>query len=159
LDDPGGLSPRMGLTPPISNEERRNSGGFKRSGAGYMQRQLSRTSSCDKVKILHDTEHEQTEAHNMHHPQHHRKRLVKIRFKKSPSTVTLEQPYEGDPKSTSTLHPSDSSTTKHCHNAYATNWSSSPQRVHVCMPHAFYSHPKLPITVKLCVICVLYAII
>ncbi|XP_070853142.1 phospholipid-transporting ATPase ID isoform X8 [Drosophila suzukii] len=48
-DDPGGLSPRMGLTPPISNEERRNSGGFKRSGAGYMQRQLSRTSSCDKA--------------------------------------------------------------------------------------------------------------
>ncbi|XP_043949214.1 phospholipid-transporting ATPase ID isoform X3 [Drosophila biarmipes] len=48
-DDPGGVSPRMGLAPPIANEERRSSGGFKRSGAGYMQRQLSRTSSCDKA--------------------------------------------------------------------------------------------------------------
>ncbi|XP_037711412.1 phospholipid-transporting ATPase ID isoform X3 [Drosophila subpulchrella] len=140
-DDPGGLSPRMGLSPSIGNDERRSSGGFKRSGAGFMQRQLSRTSSCDKVKILHDTEHEQTEAHNMHHSQHHRKRLVKIRFKKSPSTVTLEQPYEGDPKYTSTLHPSDSSTTKHCRHAFATNWSSSPQRVHALQTVDFSANP------------------
>nr|NP_001287296.1 ATPase 8B, isoform I [Drosophila melanogaster]AHN57295.1 ATPase 8B, isoform I [Drosophila melanogaster] len=51
--DAGRLSPRLdgsgGLSPPVGNEERRISGGFKRSGAGCMQRQLSRTSSCDKA--------------------------------------------------------------------------------------------------------------
>ncbi|KMZ04056.1 phospholipid-transporting ATPase ID isoform X9 [Drosophila simulans] len=52
-EDAGRLSPRLGgcggLSPPVGNEERRISGGFKRSGAGCMQRQLSRTSSCDKA--------------------------------------------------------------------------------------------------------------
>ncbi|XP_039231289.1 phospholipid-transporting ATPase ID isoform X9 [Drosophila yakuba] len=52
-EDSGRLSPRVsgsrGLSPPIGNEERRSSGGFKRIGAGCMQRQLSRTSSCDKA--------------------------------------------------------------------------------------------------------------
>ncbi|XP_044312842.1 phospholipid-transporting ATPase ID isoform X3 [Drosophila rhopaloa] len=145
----GGLSPRLaggggGLTPPICNEARRSSGGFKRTGAGYMQRQLSRTNSCDKVKILHDTE--QTEPHNMHHPKHHRKRLVKIRFKKSPSTVTLGVPFcqlehhhEREPEST--LHLSHSSTTKHHHKTFATNWSSSPQRVHALQSVDFSANP------------------
>lgn len=140
--DAGRLSPRLdgsgGLSPPVGNEERRISGGFKRSGAGCMQRQLSRTSSCDKVKILHDSQ--QTETHNMHHSSHNRKRLVKIRFKKAPSTATLgvvisqlEHHLGEEPQSTSTL-----STTKHHHHrskAFATNWSSSPHRVHVCMLH------------------------
>ncbi|XP_032576597.1 phospholipid-transporting ATPase ID isoform X2 [Drosophila sechellia] len=52
-EDAGRLSPRLGgsggLSPPVGNEERRISGGFKRSGAGCMKRQLSRTSSCDKA--------------------------------------------------------------------------------------------------------------
>ncbi|EDX13275.1 GD20604 [Drosophila simulans] len=136
-EDAGRLSPRLGgcggLSPPVGNEERRISGGFKRSGAGCMQRQLSRTSSCDKVKILHDSQ--QTETHKMHHSSHNRKRLVKIRFKKAPSTATLgvvfsqlEHHLDEEPQSTSTL-----SNTKHHHHrpkALATNWSSSPHRVH-----------------------------
>ncbi|XP_017076835.2 LOW QUALITY PROTEIN: phospholipid-transporting ATPase ID [Drosophila eugracilis] len=149
-DDTGRLSPRLGgsggLSIPVGNEERRSSGGFRRSGAGYMQRQLSRTSSCDKVKILHDTE--QTEQHNMHHPKPHSKRIVKIRFKKSTSTVTLGVPFgqlephdEGQPQITSTLHPNDSSTTKHRHKAFATNWSSSPHRVHALQSVDFSANP------------------
>ncbi|XP_017041128.1 phospholipid-transporting ATPase ID isoform X5 [Drosophila ficusphila] len=154
-DEPGGLSPQSrlsgggGLSPPIINEERRSSGGFKRSGAGFVQRQLSRTSSCDKVKILHDNEQTETETetHNSHHPKHQRKRLVKIRFKKSPSTVTLGVPYchqlesqhDGAPQST--LHLSEPSTTKHHHKAFATNWSSSPHRVHALQSVDFSANP------------------
>ncbi|KAH8361930.1 hypothetical protein KR200_008851 [Drosophila serrata] len=174
-DDPGGLSPRLSagaaggsgesLSPPNGSESRRSSdsgglgGCFKRTG--QMQRQLSRTSSCDKVKILHDSE--QTEPNTTHNqPQHHRKRLVKIRFRKSPSTVTLSVPIgqlehhdqEGEPLST--LHPNDSSTQHHHqhhqhyhhqhHNAtttttFATNWSSSPQRVHAVQSVDFSANP------------------
>ncbi|KAH8347307.1 hypothetical protein KR059_008680 [Drosophila kikkawai] len=161
-DDPGGLSPRLSagtaggsgesLSPPNGSESRRSSssvglgGCFKRSG--QMQRQLSRTSSCDKVKILHDSE--QTEPNTTHNqPQHHRKRLMKIRFRKSPSTVTLSVPFgqlehhqhEGEPSST--LHPNDSSTQHHHHNAttFATNWSSSPQRVHAIQSVDFSANP------------------
>ncbi|XP_033163685.1 phospholipid-transporting ATPase ID isoform X1 [Drosophila mauritiana] len=146
-EDAGRLSPRLGgsgLSPPVGNEERRISGGFKRSGAGCMQRQLSRTSSCDKVKILHDSQ--QTETHNMHHSSHNRKRLVKIRFKKAPSTATLgvvfsqlEHHLDEEPQSTSTL-----STTKHHHRrpkALATNWSSSPHRVHALQSVDFSANP------------------
>ncbi|KAH8288513.1 hypothetical protein KR054_004161 [Drosophila jambulina] len=160
-DEPDGLSPRLSagavggsresLSPPSGSESRRSSGSgglggcFKRSG--QMQRQLSRTSSCDKVKILHDSE--QTEPNTTHNqPQHHRKRLVKIRFRKSPSTITLSVPFgqlehhhhEGE--ASSTLHPNDLST-QHHHNAtpFATNWSSSPHRVHALQSIDFSANP------------------
>lgn len=86
-DDPGGLSPGAGLSPPNGDSDSRRSSGSGGLGgclrrSGQMQRQLSRTSSCDKVKILHDSE--QTEPHDTpnHYKHKHRKRLVKIRFKK-----------------------------------------------------------------------------
>ncbi|KAH8268546.1 hypothetical protein KR026_008519 [Drosophila bipectinata] len=152
-DDPGGLAPKTsgGLSPASWHEDQRRSslgaglgGCFKRSGP---VRQLSRTSSCDKVKILHASETETTEivtetqdtTHPQMHPaqaQNHRKQLLKLRFKKAPSAVD-----EGD-WSTTNHHQHHSHQFLHHHqNAFATNWSSSPQRVHAIQSVDFSANP------------------
>nr|XP_017109189.2 phospholipid-transporting ATPase ID [Drosophila bipectinata] len=152
-DDPGGLAPKTssGLSPASWHEDQRRSslgaglgGCFKRSGP---VRQLSRTSSCDKVKILHASETETTEivtetqdtTHSQMHPaqaQNHRKQLLKLRFKKAPSAVD-----EGD-WSTTNHHQHHSHQFVHHHqNAFATNWSSSPQRVHAIQSVDFSANP------------------
>ncbi|XP_022213426.2 phospholipid-transporting ATPase ID isoform X5 [Drosophila obscura] len=168
--EPGGTIPG-GLSPTGYEKQRsssRNSAGglgvcFKRSGPGLMQRQLSSTSSSDKVKILHDNE--QTEPHMHHHNQNHHSQhhhhqqqpqqpqhngqLVKLKFKKSPSTASLSVPF--CPKHSATEEQTlqapptaqHQSTTHHNHHnaSFATNWSSSRQRVHALQCVDFSANP------------------
>ncbi|KAH8280086.1 hypothetical protein KR018_005067 [Drosophila ironensis] len=150
-DDPG--DPR-GLSPASCHGL---GGCFKRTGP---VRQLSRTGSCDKVKILHASEpetefetetepHKDTmhpQSHQNHHPapqaQHHRKRLVKLRFKRAPSAeCTLSVP-EGDSIISHHQHHSHRQNHQHIQqNAFVTNWSSSPQRVHAVQSVDFSANP------------------
>ncbi|XP_001359487.5 phospholipid-transporting ATPase ID isoform X2 [Drosophila pseudoobscura] len=162
---PGRLPTPRGSSPSGYDSQRsssRSSGGglgvcFKRSGPGLMQRQLSSTNSSDKVKILHDNE--QTEPHMHHHNQHHHSqhhqqpqhngRLVKLKFKKSPSTTSLSVPFCHNHSATEELTlqapptaQHQSTTHQNHHNeSFATNWSSSRQRVHALQCVDFSANP------------------